>query len=117
MFNFDNENGTQFVYHNFFEDNGALLAATVSQITEEGLWCPVAYSILTPDIFFYGGGLPGAITVICATPHERSDEDVGVRHTWKKVKAYGTTWKIYTQDDAIPAHVRRFLLNSQTPIT
>lgn len=99
---------TQFVYHNFFEDNETLLAATVSQITEEGLWCPVNYSIISPDIFFFGGGIPGAITVICATPHKRSTEDVGMLHLWKKVRLMEPDGEIYSlEDDTIPANVRR----------
>ena len=78
MLNIDSEgraSRTQFVYHNFFVED--IWGDLTAQIKQEGLWSPVDYSIISPDIFFFGGGVPETVTVICATPHQRSDEFIG----------------------------------------
>ncbi len=111
MIKIDNEQGTnktQFVYHNLFKDNEEGLAEIVPQILQQGLWSPVDYSTISPDIFFFGGGIHGAVTIICATPHQNSNEAAGALSPWKKVRLMEPDGRVYPpEDDAVPSNVRK----------
>ena len=81
----------QFVFHNLDrESRGSKpfeASAVIQRIKKDGLWSPVDYSIISSDIFFWGGS-PGTITIISRTPHKESDEFAGRKYPWDKVRLF-----------------------------
>jgi len=105
-----------FVFHNIDSEqrgNDPLRRTQIiEKIKRDGLWVPVNYSILSSDIFFWGGTMPGSITVIAKTPHEKSREydDASYSHpdpAWLRTRLLDPKGDIYPVDSSeIPSYVR-----------
>jgi len=100
----------QFVFHNLDKDsrgkNPLETSITINRIKKDGLWTPIDYSILSSDIFFWGGA-PGSVAVIIKTPHSESNEFAGRKYSWDKVRLMEPVGKVYSlEDKSIPDYVK-----------